>query len=59
LFVCGVDEAVADVVLDGVVEEGCVLGDDADFLAETGEGNGAYVLAVDEDAAGLDIVEAV
>jgi hypothetical protein len=59
LVVCGIDAAVADVVLDCIVEEGGVLRDDANFLTETGKGDGANVLAVDEDAAGLDVIEAV
>jgi len=42
-----------------VIEEGRVLRDYADFLAEGGECYGADVLAVDEDAAGLDVEESI
>jgi hypothetical protein len=54
----GVDAAVADVVRDGVVEEGGVLGDYPDCAAEGFEGDGADVLAIDEDASGFNVVEA-
>ena len=48
--------AVADVVLDGVVEEGRVLGHDADGAAERVQRHGPDVLAVDGDGALLDVV---
>ena len=45
-------------MFDCVVEEGCVLGYDSDAFAEGFELDITNVLAVDCDAAGLDIVEA-
>ena len=47
-----------EVVVDRVVEENGILGDDGDVAAEIGEAEGAEVVAVEGDAAGDGIEEA-
>ena len=59
LFVCSVDSAVANIVLNCVVKEWRVLWDYTDIFAKRGEGDSPDILAVDEDLAGLDVEEAV
>ena len=58
-LVAGFGPAIADVVHDRAVEERDVLGHDADLLAQALLGHQRDVLAVDQDAAGLEIVEAL
>ena len=50
--------AIADIVADAVVEQDAVLRHDADRPAQAVLGDFGYVLAVDQDAARLRIVEA-
>ena len=57
-FVGDPGRAEADVVGDGAGEEEGVLQDDTEAAAERGEVLVADVDAVDEDLAGLDVVEA-
>ena len=58
LVLAGVGAAVADVVADRAVEERGVLGHHADLLAERLLGDRGDVLAVDQDAPALEVVEA-
>ncbi|KAG1303211.1 hypothetical protein G6F62_015829 [Rhizopus arrhizus] len=54
----GAGPAVADVVVDGVVEQHRVLRHHADRRPQAGLGDIAHVLAVDDDRAAIGVVEA-
>ena len=58
LFGGNIGLAVGDVVAHGVVEEDRLLRDLGDLFAERLESEGANIVAVDEDAAAADVVEA-
>lgn len=58
MLIGGIRAGVAEVIGDGAGEEEGGLGDDADLVAIVGEVEGADILAVDEDVAVLEFVEA-
>jgi hypothetical protein len=51
--------AIGDIVTDAVVEQNCVLRDDADRGAQTGLRYVAYILTVDDDPPAGCVVKAV
>ena len=57
--VAGAGPAEADVLADRVVEENGVLADQRHVVAQAGELDLGDVLSVDEDAAGIDVEEAL
>ena len=57
LGVRGIRPAVANIVGDGAMQQGSVLGDHADGFSQRGLGHAGDVLAVDGDLAGFQLVK--
>ena len=58
LFVRRIEFSVTDIVPDRAGEQEVILRHDAHLLPEAFDGNFLYVVIVDQDMAGLDIVKA-
>jgi hypothetical protein len=56
-FEGGINSAVSDIVLYGIVEQRCILGNNSDGLSQRLQSHVPDILAVDEDPTGLNIVE--
>ena len=54
-----VDPSVADIMLDSIVEKGCILGNDANFFTKRSYFYGSNVLAVNKDTTGLNVEESI
>src|SRR6185437_14823030 len=57
LRLAGIGASIQDVVADRAVQQRGVLGDHADLRAQTFLGHARNVLAVDQDASGLEVVQ--
>ena len=58
LFIRRIEFSVTDIVLDRAGEQEVILRHDAHLLPEAFDGNFLYVVIVDQDMTGLDIVKA-